>query len=769
MPWLFPPEFPPMSGATMSASPARRPALSLRTLGAVAALALVAVGVTPLAAGAAGELVGGGTPGAAVPVPLTELTGGSFRASNVGVTSGSYAFGAFRDVAWYSYTPASSGLLDVSFVGDGPSHGHDATLELWRVTTGGGRAVVAWNDDGLGYPNPLLADVTVTAGTTYLIGLGAVFGGHGNGLMTVALQPPPTAPVGVTATPGGELVDVTWGPPAETYGALTGYEVWYRTSPDGAWASTSAPASATTATVTGLAGLQPYEVRVLARNAAGASPLSEPAFATPLFAPVITLTTLPSPPTNRDPYWLVVSVRGGAFPALGAVSLDVAGVARGPVALDAGGVARLPAVGRPAGTYPVTVTYHGGPFGRVAPGEATSSVVIPKDPQVVDFTFGGTHEYGTQADVGATASSALPVAFATGTPGVCTVDGTVVSFVGVGDCTVTASQAGTAEIEAAATSQTVSVVPAPQAITLELPALVFGQPPVPVTATATSGLLVALAASGACTVGEGVLAVAAAGPCTVTAAQSGSDLFTPAVPVSVTVEVARRPQVVTLSALPALVEGVVALPVAGASDVGLPVTVATSGACLLLDGVLHTVAAGTCLVTATQPGDATTLPATAAASVLVTAGSSALRVHLRGAVGDDAGDVTGVVSGTGLRPGTAVSLTVHSAPTQIGLATVGLDGRVSIAEAFPADLAEGTHRAVARGVLLDGTTIERAVAFGVAADGSISWVGTAPALPRTGTDPLSAGLLAGLWVLVGVGLVLSRRVVLRRRPAVART
>ena len=49
----------------------------------------------------------------------------------------------------------------------------------------------------------------------------------------------------------------------------------------------------------------------------------------------------------------------------------------------------------------------------------------------------------------ATASSGLPVSFSSGTPSVCSVTGSTVSFAGPGTCTIDADQAGNAEFEAA--------------------------------------------------------------------------------------------------------------------------------------------------------------------------------------------------------------------------------------------------------------------------------------------------------------------------------
>jgi hypothetical protein len=69
----------------------------------------------------------------------------------------------------------------------------------------------------------------------------------------------------------------------------------------------------------------------------------------------------------------------------------------------------------------------------------------PSPPQSQTVTFNSplpsSETVGTQADVSATASSGLSVTVS-GTTGVCDVSGTTVTFVGPGQCTVTATQAG---------------------------------------------------------------------------------------------------------------------------------------------------------------------------------------------------------------------------------------------------------------------------------------------------------------------------------------
>jgi hypothetical protein len=69
----------------------------------------------------------------------------------------------------------------------------------------------------------------------------------------------------------------------------------------------------------------------------------------------------------------------------------------------------------------------------------------------------------------------------------------------------------------------------PQAITFDpLPDRTFGDPAFPVSATASSGLVVSFTATGQCTVAGTTVTITAAGVCTITAHQSGDGSFEPA-------------------------------------------------------------------------------------------------------------------------------------------------------------------------------------------------------------------------------------------------
>jgi hypothetical protein len=97
-------------------------------------------------------------------------------------------------------------------------------------------------------------------------------------------------------------------------------------------------------------------------------------------------------------------------------------------------------------------------------------------------------------NIGATASSGLTVSFASTTSAVCTVNGTLVTLVAVGTCTIQATQAGDSTTWAAATpvTQGFTVTAAPltaQTITFNpLANQTLGAAPFTITATATSNL-----------------------------------------------------------------------------------------------------------------------------------------------------------------------------------------------------------------------------------------------------------------------------------------
>ncbi len=124
------------------------------------------------------------------------------------------------------------------------------------------------------------------------------------------------------------------------------------------------------------------------------------------------------------------------------------GTLPGGVTLTAAGIlAGTPASGS-AGTYPLTITAANG-----APVNGTQSFTLTVVKRAQTITFNAINAQPLAAStltVTASASSALAVAFASTTPNTCTVNGSTVSFVAAGACTITASQLGNIDFNAAA-------------------------------------------------------------------------------------------------------------------------------------------------------------------------------------------------------------------------------------------------------------------------------------------------------------------------------
>ena len=133
----------------------------------------------------------------------------------------------------------------------------------------------------------------------------------------------------------------------------------------------------------------------------------------------------------------------------------------------------------PPGTYPSTclgavdpnyqITYGGGTVTIVPAAQSITFTSSPSKP-----TYGGP-----SYSLAASATSGLPVSFTTASGAVCTVNGSMVSFVGTGQCVIDADQAGNNDYLAAPTAQqSFTVAPAPLTITASSPTIMAGTTPV---------------------------------------------------------------------------------------------------------------------------------------------------------------------------------------------------------------------------------------------------------------------------------------------------
>ena len=109
----------------------------------------------------------------------------------------------------------------------------------------------------------------------------------------------------------------------------------------------------------------------------------------------------------------------------------------------------------PAGTF----AYVTDAFSR----SVSKIALVATDPQSLTLTAGSTQLLGAKTFVlVATAQSNLPVAFSSVTPTVCTVSGSTVTMLTLGDCTINANQAGGSGWDAAPqVSKTFKILPSP--------------------------------------------------------------------------------------------------------------------------------------------------------------------------------------------------------------------------------------------------------------------------------------------------------------------
>jgi hypothetical protein len=214
--------------------------------------------------------------------------------------------------------------------------------------------------------------------------------------------------------------------------------------------------------------------------------------------------------------------------------------------------------------------------------------------------------------VSATASSALSVAFSSGTTGVCTVTGSTVVFVAVGNCTIRADQAGDTDWNAATqVAQTFAISKGNQTISFGAIAdRRLDQSPFTVGATASSGLTVAFtsATTTVCTVSGTSVTLIKAGTCTINANQAGNTDWNAAPQLQQSFTVTKGNQTITFGPAPsdAGAGGTVTVTATASSGLAVSYGSSTTGVCTVnsSSGVVTVLTSGTCTITADQAGNA---------------------------------------------------------------------------------------------------------------------------------------------------------------------
>jgi len=212
-------------------------------------------------------------------------------------------------------------------------------------------------------------------------------------------------------------------------------------------------------------------------------------------------------------------------------------------------------------------------------------------------------------DLSATASSGLPVSYSSSDMGVATVSGTTVSIIGVGNTTITASQGGDGDYEAASdVLKTLLVNKESQTITF--PTFVntsFGDAPVDLTASASSGLPVTYVSDdeSVVTISGNTVTIVGVGSTTITVSQAGDDIYNAASDVSRPITVTKANQSITFGSLASKTFGDGPFSLSGSASSGLAVNYSSSNTdvATISGNTVTIVGAGSTTITASQGGD----------------------------------------------------------------------------------------------------------------------------------------------------------------------
>jgi hypothetical protein len=247
----------------------------------------------------------------------------------------------------------------------------------------------------------------------------------------------------------------------------------------------------------------------------------------------------------------------------------------------------------------------------------SQSFTVAKANQTITFSALSGKTYGVAPfTVSATASSGLAVTFVSTTTAVCTVSGTTVTIVAAGTCTIQAQRAGNGNYNAATNvNQSLTVAKAAQTITFgALSGKAYGNPPFTVSATASSGLVVAFVSTttAVCTVSGTTVTIVTGGTCTIQAQQAGNGNYNAAPNVNQSFTVAKASQTITFGALSGKTYGNPPFSVSATASSGLAVTFVstTTAVCTVSAGTVTIVTGGTCTIQAQQTGNSSYSAAT---------------------------------------------------------------------------------------------------------------------------------------------------------------
>ncbi len=335
-----------------------------------------------------------------------------------------------------------------------------AAKVTWTAVTGADAYTVVATSDGQVTRTGSTASCADNTCTSYLAGLA---GGFAYGIVVTSVdsaantsasavavnftaQTVPTAPTGLAPAVSDGQVTLTWVAPTSTGGLpLTEYVVT-----DGSGnTATKAPGSSTH-TFSGLTNGTGYSFIVKAKNALGFSQSTSFSLATPVSVP-----STPARPTVTNPdstsvtaTWIAPATGGSAITGYKVYLLKAGVASASDEAVGSGTLTKTFSL-LSDGSYTVQVMATNTIGDSARSNQSTTLALGSSIAQTVTFNKPADKTFPGSFTLGATATSALVVTYASTTAATCTVSGAVLTLVSAGTCTITASQAGDGTFNAA--------------------------------------------------------------------------------------------------------------------------------------------------------------------------------------------------------------------------------------------------------------------------------------------------------------------------------
>jgi len=339
--------------------------------------------------------------------------------------------------------------------------------------------------------------------------------------------------------------------------------------------------------------------------------------------------------------------------------------------------------------------------------------------QTISFDAVAAQTFGTTFDLGATATSGLPVGFRV-VSGPATLDGNTLTFTGAGSVVVQADQDGNIRYNPAPfVRQTIAVDKAEQTITFgTLADRTFGDAPFAPAAAASSNLVVGFAAEGQCTFTNGQVNITGAGSCTITASQAGDANYNAASNVQRSFQISKANSTTTVNVTDATYDGLPHGGTANATGVGgldqsLSVTYSGRNATAYGPSTSVPVNAGDYTASATFAGDANHAGGNDSKDFQIAKANQTITFN---ALADKRfGDAPFALSASS-SSGLTVTLSVVSGPATLGGGMLTLDGAgaVTVRASQGGDANYGAAAAVER--TFDVAKASQTITFGPPTD-----------------------------------------------------